>query len=45
MADNDEDAVGDELADADGRVEDAVAFDDVAGDAETSLRNPVEIRS
>lgn len=45
MADNDEDVVGDELADADGRVEDVVAVGDVAGDAETWLRNPVEIRS
>jgi len=45
MADDDEDAAGDELADADGRVEDAVAFGDVAGDAGAPLSTPPEIRS
>jgi hypothetical protein len=45
MADDDEDAVGDELADADGRVEAAVAFGDVAGHAEAPVSTPPEIRS
>jgi hypothetical protein len=44
-ADDDEDAVGDELAEAVGRVEDAVAFGDVAGDADAPVSTPPEIRS
>jgi hypothetical protein len=45
MADDDEDAVGDELADAVGRADDAVGFGDVAGDAGAPLSTPPEIRS
>jgi hypothetical protein len=44
-AGDDDDAVGDELAEAVGRVEDAVAFGDVAGDADAPVSTPPEIRS
>jgi hypothetical protein len=44
-ADDDGDAVGDELADAVGRADDTVAFGDVAGDAEAPLSTPPGIRS
>jgi hypothetical protein len=44
-ADDDEDAVGDELAEAVGRAGDAVAFGDVAGDAGAPVSTPPEIRS
>jgi hypothetical protein len=44
-ADGDEDAVGDELADAVGRAEDAMAFGEVAGDAGAPVSTPPEIRS
>jgi hypothetical protein len=44
-ADDDEDAVDDELAEAVDRAEDAEAFGDVAGDAGAPVSTPPEIRS